>query len=432
MVFWYSPFPSISHVCHIWVWWMGCLWANGFRSQRQFQSCSVHPIESQQCIRYRCEEQRDQHDTNWGGRPSHQSIKAHPEHRIPTAISYGHVQHHVKTCYNIHVVMKCDRPLAQHGDSSASCKEMTIKASKALDSISAVACTKKIISSSAYWKTSERNASRVGAVCLGLIWACGPLGHNLNNVAEHVAEHVDHVADMWSSGYTLSILSSFKTWMLHHDICKPWQQICLYPWHEMTSGERIVVKSGKSMSIAVSMRISVELRAAIARERILKQGRPGRPEKKTGAARLRTVAQRLAKTPSTPRDPQSEMGTLATHSGRTFDSLPFVHVGKFMKTWYKWYNHVWPKTSKDILPANTLLNSGCQGAMQTWNYASRGSLGQGSICDSGISASEAALGVGELGEPLRTVCSSCRHISTCGHCNEPLAVDDKTAMHRLE
>ena len=46
--------------------------------------------------------------------------------------------------------MKCDRPLAQHGDSSASCKEMTIKASKPLDSISAVACTKKIISSSAY------------------------------------------------------------------------------------------------------------------------------------------------------------------------------------------------------------------------------------------------------------------------------------------
>ena len=157
-------------------------------------------------------------------------------------------------------------------------------------------------------------------------------------------------------------------------------------------------------------------------------GEAGEAGKKTGAARLRTVAQRLAKTPSTPRDPQSEMGTLATHSGRTFDSLPFVHIGQFMKTWYNWYNHVWPKTSKDIFPANTLLNSGCQGAMQTWNYASRGSLGRGSICDSGISASEAALGVGELGEPLRTVCSSCRHISTCGHCNEPLAVDDKTAM----
>ena len=92
-----------------------------------------------------------------------------------------------------------------------------------------------------------------------------------------------------------------KTWMLHHDICKPWQQICLYPWHEMTSGERIVVKSGKSMSIAVSMRISVELRAAMARERILKQGRPG---KKIDAARLRTVAQRLANTPSTPKPPE--------------------------------------------------------------------------------------------------------------------------------
>ena len=168
--------------------------------------------------------------------------------------------------------MKCDRPLAQHGDSSASCKEMTIKASKPLDSISAVACTKKIISSSAYWKTSEqRNASRVGAVWLGLIWAYGPMGHNLNNVAQHVA-------DMWSSGYILSIPSSF--WKLefcittyaNHDS----KSVKLYPWHEMTSGERIVVKSGKSMSIAVSMRISVELRAAMARERILKQGRPGK------------------------------------------------------------------------------------------------------------------------------------------------------------
>ena len=39
------------------------------------------------------------------------------------------------------------------------------------------------------------------------------------------------------------------------------------------------------------------------------------------------------------------------------------------------YNHVWPKTSKDILPANTPLNSGCQGAMQTWSYAFQGFLG---------------------------------------------------------
>ena len=305
-VFRYPPisihFTCISHVCHRFDW--GCLWANGFRSQRQFQSRSVHPIESQQSIRYRCEEQRDQHDTNWGGRP-HQSIKAHPEHRIPTAISYGHVQHHVKTRYNIHVVMKSDRPLAQHGDSSASCKEMTIKASKPLDSISAVACTKKIISSSAYWKTSERNASRVGAVCLGLIWACGPMGHNLNNVAEHVADHVEHVADMWSSVYIDSILSSFKTWMLHHDKCKPWQQnLCIHGtrWH---LGERIVVKSGKSMSIAVSMRISVELRAAMARERILRgRKKPGRPEKKQvqpGCERLHNVWRKHPQPPEIPR-----------------------------------------------------------------------------------------------------------------------------------
>ena len=174
-----------------------------------------------------------------------------------------------------------------------------------------------------------------------------------------------------------------------------------------------MVKSGKSMSIAVSMRISVELRAAMARERILKQGGSGRPEKKEvqpGCERLHNVW----RTHPQPPNPQSEMGTLATatHSERTFDSLPLVHVEKFMKTWYKWYNHVWPKTSKNIFPANTLLNSGCQGAMPTWSYASRGSLGQGSICDSGISASEAALGVGELGEPLRTVCSSCLHVVT--------------------
>ena len=59
---------------------------------------------------------------------------------------------------------------------------------------------------------------------------------------------------------------------------------------------------------------------------------------------------------------------------------------------------------------------------------SRGSLGRGSICDSGISASEAALGVGELGEPLRTVCSSCLHVVTA--MNLWQFVDDKTAMHR--
>ena len=33
------------------------------------------------------------------------------------------------------------------------------------------------------------------------------MGHNLNNVAEHV----EHVADMWSSVYIDSILSPFKT-----------------------------------------------------------------------------------------------------------------------------------------------------------------------------------------------------------------------------
>ena len=80
-----------------------------------------------------------------------------------------------------------------------------------------------------------------------------------------------------------------------------------------------------------------------------------------------------------PPNPQSEMGTLATHSGRTFDSLPLVHRGKFMRkhgtTGTTMYDHVWPKTSKDILPANTPLNSGCQGAMQTWSYAFQGFLG---------------------------------------------------------
>ena len=96
----------------------------------------------------------------------------------------------------------------------------------------------------------------------------------------------------------------------------------------MTSGERIVVKSGKSMSIAVSMRISVELRAAMARERILR-GRGG-PEKKQvqpGCERLHNVWRKHPQPPN----PQSEMGTLATHSGRTFDSLPLIHMGKFMR-----------------------------------------------------------------------------------------------------
>ena len=403
---------------------MGCLWANGFRSQRQFQSRSVHPIESQQCIRYRCEEQRDQHDTNWGGRPSHQSIKAHPEHRIPTAISYGRVQHHVKTCYDIHVVMKCDRPLAQHGDSSASCKEMTIKASKPLDSISAVACTKKIISSSAYWKTSERNASRVGAVCLGLIWACGPMGHNLTNVAEHVA-------DMWSSGYILSILSSFRTWMLHHDICKPWQQICLYPWHEMTSGERIVVKSGKSMSIAVSMRISVELRAAMARERILR-GRGGRKKKRVqpGCERLHNVW----RTHPQPPNPQSEIGTLATHSGRTFDSLPLIHMGKFMRKHGTSGTTMFGQRHPKIFFLQIL--SWTQGV---WEPCRLGTMHPGvpwvKVRFVTLESRPAKLRLAwvnwvNLCELSAVHVYIFHHISTCGHCNEPLAVDDKTAMRK--
>ena len=85
------------------------------------------------------------------------------------------------------------------------------------------------------------------------------------------------------------------------------------------------------MSIAVSMRIAVELRAAMARERILRgRKKPGRPEKKQvqpGCERLHNVR----RTHPQPPNPQSEMGTLATHSGRTFDSLPLVHMGQFMR-----------------------------------------------------------------------------------------------------
>jgi len=58
--------------------------------------------------------------------------------------------------------------------------------------------------------------------------------------------------------------------------------------------------------------------------------RPGRPEKKQvqpGCERLHNVWRKHPQPPN----PQSEMGTLATHSGRTFDSLPLIHMGKFMR-----------------------------------------------------------------------------------------------------
>ena len=76
----------------------------------------------------------------------------------------------------------------------------------------------------------------------------------------------------------------------------------------------------------------------------------------------------------------------------------------------------WPKTSKDILPANTLIELRVSGSHANLGAMhSRGSLGRGSICDSGISASEAALaeGVGELSEPLAANCL--QFMSTCGH-----------------
>ena len=272
MVFRYPLFPSISHVCHIWVWWMGCLWANGFRSQRQFQSRSVHLIESQQCIRYRCEEQRDQNDTNWGGRPSHQSIKAHPEHRIPTAISYGHVQHHVKTCYNVKYTFgnemwpaivtawwfKCE--LQRDDNQGQQAPRFDISRGLYKENHQQLCILKNLRAQ------CQQSRSCLAGVDLSL-WAYG------SQLQQCCRACCRHVVQWLHTFYSQLFL---KTWILHHDICKPWQQICLYPWHEMTSGERIVVKSGKSMSIAVSMRISVELRAAMARERILKQGRPGK------------------------------------------------------------------------------------------------------------------------------------------------------------
>ena len=130
------------------------------------------------------------------------------------------------------------------------------------------------------------------------------------------------------------------------------------------------------------------------------------------------------------------MGTLATHSGRTFDSLPFVHIGQFMrkheKTWYKWYNHVWPKTSKDNFPANTLLNSGCPGAMQTWE-----------LCIPGVPWVEVRFVTLEsrpaklrlawvnwvnLCEPSAVHVDIFLHVVTA--MNLWQFVDDKTAMHR--
>ena len=81
---------------------------------------------------------------------------------------------------------------------------------------------------------------------------------------------------MWSSGgYIVSIIMSFSkfecyiTTSANYDSKSVSSVKLLNPWHEMRSGEG-VVKSGKPMSIAVSMKISVELRAALARERILK------------------------------------------------------------------------------------------------------------------------------------------------------------------
>ena len=104
-----------------------------------------------------------------------------------------------------------------------------------------------------------------------------------------------------------------------------------------------------------------------------------------------------------PPNPQSETGTLATHSGRTFDSLPLVHRGKFMRKngtiGKTMFGQRHPKIfCLQILHWTQGVREPCKlGAMH-----SRGSLGRGSICDSGISASEAALagGVGELSEPL--------------------------------
>ena len=149
-VFRYPPisihFTCISHVCHRF---------DGVPVSKWLQKPTTVPeslgasdrIAAMHKIQMRRAARSTRHKLRWPTPPIDQgSSRAQDTYSYP-AIGC-HVQH-VKTCYNIHVVMKCDRPLAQHG-SSASCKEMTIKASKALDSISAVACTKKIISSSAY------------------------------------------------------------------------------------------------------------------------------------------------------------------------------------------------------------------------------------------------------------------------------------------
>ena len=271
MVFHGFPVPPISiyFTCLPYFGLMGCLWANGFRSQRQFQSRSVHLIESQQCIRYRCEEQRDQHDTNWGGRPSHQSIKAHPEHRIPTAISYGHVQHHVKTCYNINYTcgnemwpavgtawwFKCE--LQRDDNQGQQAPRFDISRGLYKENHQQLCILKNL-------RAAQCQQSRSCLAGVGLsLWAYGSQPQQCCRAC------CRHVVQWLHTFYSQLFL---KTTYANHDS----KSVKLYPWHEMTSGERIVVKSGKSMSIAVSMRISVELLAAMARERILKQGRPGK------------------------------------------------------------------------------------------------------------------------------------------------------------
>ena len=214
---------SIYFTCLPYLGLMGCLWANGFRSQRQFQSRSVHLIESQQCIRYRCEEQRDQHDTNWGGRPSHQSIKAHPEHRIPTAISYGHVQHHVKTCYNIHITcgnemwpaigtawwFKCE--LQRDDNQGQQAPRFDISRGLYKENHQQLCILKNLRAAQC-----QQSRSCLAGVDLSL-WAYGSQPQQCCRAC------CRHVVQWLHTFYSQLFL---KTWILHHDICKPWQQIC--------------------------------------------------------------------------------------------------------------------------------------------------------------------------------------------------------------
>ena len=148
---------------------------------------------------------------------------------------------------NMSWVRDCRRHKVQHhtpwSHLRASCKEMMIKASNALDSTSAAACTKKITSSSMYWKASGQEPTITSSNSAKLQISCWN----------------------WSAhGISKSCPQSTATSGHVSVVTRP-----RHPWHNMTSGEQ-VVETSKTMRIAVAVQILMELFAAIAGKGILR------------------------------------------------------------------------------------------------------------------------------------------------------------------